>query len=39
MRLIRAASIPRDFAAELHPYVREKFDELWVVAQHPDDEA
>lgn len=39
MRLIRAASIPRDFAGELHPYVREKFDELWVVAQHPDDEA
>ena len=25
MSLIRAASIPRDFAGELHPYVREKF--------------
>lgn len=38
LRLIRAAGLPRDFAARIDPYVREKFDELWLVAQHPDDD-
>jgi hypothetical protein len=37
-RLIHATRIPRDFAAQLDPYVREKFAELWELAQHPDDE-
>jgi hypothetical protein len=38
LRLIRAAGLPRDFAARIDPYVREKFDELWRAAQHPDDD-
>lgn len=38
LRLIRAANIPSDFAAQLNPYVREKFAELWQLAQHQDDE-
>jgi len=38
MRLIHVAEIPREFAEQLNPYVREKFDELWLLAQHPDDE-
>lgn len=38
MRLIRANKIPRDFASSLNPYVRAKFDELWQVAQHPDED-
>lgn len=38
LRLIRQVSLPRDFAAHLNPYVRAKFDELWVAAQHPDDD-
>jgi len=38
MRLIHTARIPEDFAAQLNPYVREKFAELWRIAQHPDDE-
>jgi hypothetical protein len=37
-RLIAVARIPRDFSAELDPYVRSKFDELWVTAQHPEEE-
>jgi hypothetical protein len=37
-RLIDVRKLPRDFANELGPYVREKFDELWLTAQHePDD--
>lgn len=38
MRLIHVSRIPRDFAEQLNPYVREKFAELWTLAQHPDDE-
>ncbi len=38
LRLIRAARIPQAFGDQLHPYVREKFLELWVAAQHPDDD-
>lgn len=38
LRLVRAAGIPRDFAAQLDPYVREKFVELWELAQHADDD-
>ncbi len=38
LRLIREAGIPRDFSRQLDPYVREKFLELWLAAQHPDDD-
>lgn len=38
MRLIHVTQIPRDFADKLDPYVREKFAELWQLAQHTDDE-
>jgi hypothetical protein len=38
LRLIRAARIPRDFGDQLDPYVREKFVELWLAAQHPDED-
>lgn len=38
MRLIRVSQIPRDFSLKLNPYVREKFEELWTIAQHADDE-
>jgi hypothetical protein len=38
LRLIRAARIPRDFGNQLDAYVREKFSELWLAAQHPDED-
>jgi hypothetical protein len=38
LRLIRTARIPREFTAQLDPYVHEKFVELWELAQHPDDD-
>ena len=38
LRLIRARSLPRDYAQQLDPYVRAKFDELWQAAQHPDED-
>jgi len=38
MRLIHVARIPRELSEQLDPYVREKFLELWAVAQHPDEE-
>lgn len=37
-RLARAARLPRDFGAKLHPYVRAKFDEIWQLAQHPEED-
>ena len=36
--LIHRTQIPRDFVDQLDPYVRDKFLELWELAQHPDDE-
>ena len=37
-RMIQARSLPREMASELDPYVRSKFDELWLTAQHePED--
>ncbi|HEX6274122.1 MAG TPA: hypothetical protein VFZ53_13835 [Polyangiaceae bacterium] len=37
-RLIETRKLPREFSDELNPYVREKYDELWRIAQHePDD--
>jgi hypothetical protein len=38
MRLIHTANLPREFAEQLDPYVRDKFAELWQIAQHPDEE-
>ena len=38
LRLIRAADLPRDFAAQIDPYVRVKFEELWLASQHPEDD-
>jgi hypothetical protein len=38
LRLIREAGLPRDLATEVHPYVRAKFEELWALAQHPDED-
>jgi len=38
LRLIGEANIPRDFGARLHPYVRGKFEELWLASQHPEDD-
>lgn len=31
--LIRSAGLPRDVSESLHPWVREKWDELWALAQ------
>jgi hypothetical protein len=37
-RLIGVQQLPREFGEKLDPYVRAKFDELWISAQHePDD--
>ena len=38
IRLIRVRALGRDFANQLDPYVRAKFDELWRLAQHPDED-
>jgi hypothetical protein len=38
LELIRARGLPRDLAQRLDPYVRAKFDELWVAAQGTDPE-
>ena len=38
LRLIREANLTQDFASQLEPYVRSKFQELWLAAQHPEDD-
>jgi hypothetical protein len=38
LRLIRAADLPRDFGAQIDPYVRAKFEELWLASRHPEDD-
>ena len=38
LRLVHVTQVPREFAAGLDPYVRAKFDELWLAAQHPDED-
>lgn len=38
LRLVRERGLARDFAGQLDPYVRAKFDELWLAAQHPEDD-
>jgi hypothetical protein len=37
IELIRARRMSADFASQLHPYVREKYAELWEAAQVEDD--
>lgn len=36
MRLIEANNLPREFGKKLHPFVRAKYDELWLITQTPD---
>lgn len=38
LRLIRAADLPRDFGDRIDPFVREKFNELWLASRHPEDD-
>ena len=38
LRLIREAGLSRELASTLNPYVRAKYEELWAIAQHPDDD-
>jgi len=38
IRLIRVRDLPQAFADHLNPFVRSKFDELWEVAQPPEDD-
>lgn len=38
IRLLKARQIPLELSDQLNPYVREKFAELWKLAQVPDDE-
>lgn len=38
LKLIAVAKLPRDFAQTLDPYVRPKYDELWLTAQRPEDD-
>jgi len=38
LRLIREAGLARDLGSTLNPYVRAKYDELWTLAQHPDED-
>jgi hypothetical protein len=37
IQLIRVNGLPRDYARQMNPYVREKYDELWSAAQHKDE--
>lgn len=36
IRLIKLNKLPREFGGRLHEFVRDKFDELWLLAQEPD---
>jgi hypothetical protein len=38
LRLIGVAELGRDFGDRLDPYVRAKYEELWLSAQHPDED-
>jgi hypothetical protein len=37
IQLIRVNSLPREYADQLHPFVRDKFFELWQSAQISED--
>ena len=38
LRLISTAPLARDLGQSLDPYVRPKYDELWLAAQHPEED-
>lgn len=38
VELIRTAKLPRELGDELHPYVRPKYDELWLAVTNAGDE-
>ncbi len=38
LRLIERANLTRQLGESLDPYVRPKYDELWLAAQHPEDD-
>ena len=38
LRLIVAAGLPRDFGARLDPYVRNKYEKLWLASRHAEDD-
>jgi hypothetical protein len=38
LHLIRAADLARNFGERLDPYVRDKFEELWLASRHPEDD-
>jgi hypothetical protein len=38
LKLISTAKLPRELADQLDPYVSEKYRELWLTAQHPEDD-
>jgi len=38
VQLIRKHALPESFAETLDPYVREKFDEVWKLAQHSEED-
>ena len=35
--LVKARTLPRELGASLDPYVRDKYDEIWLASQHHDD--
>lgn len=38
VHLVRSRGLPREFALQLDPYVRDKFGELWLLAQHQEED-
>ena len=38
LHLIGAADLARNFGERLDPYVRDKFEELWLASRHPEDD-
>jgi hypothetical protein len=38
LKLISTRRLPRDLGEALDPYVRAKYDELWQITQHPEDD-
>jgi hypothetical protein len=38
LRLIREGDLERDFGNRLGPDVRDRFRELWIASQHPEDD-
>ena len=38
VQLIRKNALPQDYAAKLDPYVRQRFAELWTLAQHGEED-